>query len=172
MKNVLLVIDPQNDYFPGYKYPLWNTTEVLNKTIALIEKAKSKNVPVILIQHVADPALGFAPFFNENTEGVEIKKEIRACVPDAPIVKKTFADGFVGTTLEETLQSMGATNLYICGMMTQNCVTHTAISKHAEKYQVKIIPDCCTSVDQMIHLIGLAAASTRMTFINSEELTF
>lgn len=172
MKDVLLVIDPQNDYFPGYKFPLWNTEEVLNKTVALIKKAKAKNVPVILIQHVADPALGFAPFFNENTEGVQIKKEIMECAGDASIVKKTFADGFVGTTLEDTLQKLGATNLYVCGMMTQNCVTHTAISKHAEKYDVKIIPDCCTSVDQMIHLIGLAAVSTRASFINSEELTF
>ena len=36
--------------------------------------------------------------------------------------------------------------LLICGMMTQNGVTHTAISKAAEKYRVAILTDCCTTV--------------------------
>ncbi|MGL5318296.1 MAG: isochorismatase family protein, partial [Bacteroidales bacterium] len=148
------------------------TDEVLNNTVALIEKAKKNNVPVIIIQHVADPALGLSPFFNEGTEGVLIKKEISDAAPDAYIVKKTFADSFIQTDLEETLQKIGAENLYVCGMMTQNCVTHTAISKHAEKYNVKIVPDCCTTVSQMLHLIALAAVSTRMEFINSDQLEF
>jgi nicotinamidase-related amidase len=47
-------------------------------------------------------------------------------------------------------------------MMTQNCVTHTAISKLAEKYSVKILSDCCTTVSQMIHLIALNGVSTRI----------
>lgn len=172
MKSALLIIDPQNDYFPGYKFPLWNTTEVLNNTLALIEKAKSKNIPIILIQHIADESLGLAPFFNNGTEGVQIKQEILDAAPNAHIVKKTFADGFVKTNLEETLQKLEAENLFVCGMMTQNCVTHTSISKSAEKYNVKIVPDCCTTVDQMLHLIALAAVSTRIEFINFKAIEF
>lgn len=49
-------------------------------------------------------------------------------------------------------------------MMTQNCVTHMAISKAAEKYSVTILPDCCTTVDEMIHNIALHAVSTRVKF--------
>lgn len=52
-------------------------------------------------------------------------------------------------------------------MMTQNCVTHTAISKAAEKYSVKILSDCCTSVSQMIHLIALKGVSTRVDLVES-----
>lgn len=99
MKKALLVIDVQNDYFPGGKFPLWN------------------------------------------------------------------AD----TALEKTLSGLGATDLLVCGMMTQNCVTHTAISKSAEKYQVSILPDCCTTVDAMIHNIALHAVSTRLPLVNSDE---
>lgn len=172
MKSALLVIDPQNDYFPGYKFPLWNTTEVLNNTLKLIQKAENKNIPIILIQHVADESLGLAPFFNDGTEGVQIKQEILDAAPNAYIVKKTFADGFVKTNLEDTLQKIGADSLFVCGMMTQNCVTHTSISKSAEKYNIKIVPDCCTSIDQMIHLIALAAVSTRIEFISSTALEF
>jgi len=50
--------------------------------------------------------------------------------------------------------------------MTQNCVTHTAISKAAEKYSVKILSDCCTTVDQMIHLIALKGVSTRIPLVD------
>lgn len=75
---------------------------------------------------------------------------------------KHFADSFVDTTLEAVLVERAITALLVCGMMTQNCVTHTAISKSAEKYQVTILPDCCTTVSEMLHLIALHAVSTRV----------
>ena len=58
----------------------------------------------------------------------------------------------------------------VCGMMTQNCVTHTAISKAAEKYDVTILPDCCTTVDEMIHNIALHPVSTRVKLMPSNEV--
>jgi nicotinamidase-related amidase len=54
-------------------------------------------------------------------------------------------------------------------MMTQNCVTHTAISKAAEKYDVSILMDCCTTVDEMIHNIALHAVSTRVPLVTAEQ---
>jgi nicotinamidase-related amidase len=54
-------------------------------------------------------------------------------------------------------------------MMTHNCVTHTAISKSAEKYKVSILPDCCTTVDEIIHIIALHAVSTRVDLVPSTE---
>jgi glucan phosphorylase len=46
-------------------------------------------------------------------------------------------------------------------------VTHTAISKAADKYAVKILTDCCTTVSQMIHAIALNAVSTRVALVES-----
>jgi nicotinamidase-related amidase len=63
----------------------------------------------------------------------------------------------------------GVDELLVCGMMTQNCVTHTAISKAAEKYKVSILPDCCTTVSEPIHLIALHAVSTRVPLISSKD---
>ncbi len=166
-KQALIVIDLQNDYFPDGKFPLWNTDAVLANTEAAIAKARSRNIPVILVQHIADGAKGIAPFFNEGTAGVNIHSRILAAAPDAITVNKAFADSFHHTTLEETLSRLGAEELLICGMMTQNCVTHTAISKSAEKYSVKVLPDCCTSVSQMIHLIALNGMSTRVALAES-----
>lgn len=165
----LLVIDLQNDYFPNGKFPLWNTEATLNNIKSAIAKANEKNIPVIHIQHIADPAMGIAPFFNEGSEGADIHPEILALAPNADVVIKHFADGFEQTNLEEVLQKQGVTELLVTGMMTQNCVTHTAISKAAEKYDVSILMDCCTTVDEMIHNIALHAVSTRVPLVTAEQ---
>ena len=169
MTKALLVIDLQNDYFAGGQYPLWNTDVVLENIKGAIEKANAQGVPVVIIQHIANSEMGIAPFFNEGTEGADIHPRILAAAPNAPVVVKEFADSFEKTTLEETLAKLGATELLVCGMMTQNCVTHTAISKAAEKYSVCILTDCCTTVDEMIHNIALHAVSTRVKLVPSSE---
>ena len=142
MTKALLLIDLQNDYFPGGKFPLWNTEVVLENIERAIAKANTQGVPVIHIQHIAKG--GLSPFFNEGTPGADIHPSILAAAPKATVVVKEFADSFEKTNLEETLTKLGVTDLLVCGMMTQNCVTHTAISKAAEKYSVTILPDCCT----------------------------
>lgn len=44
------------------------------------------------------------------------------------------------------------------------------ISKAAEKYDVAILPDCCTTVSEILHLIALHAVSTRMKLVPSTEV--
>lgn len=166
----LLVIDLQNDYFPEGHYPLWNTENTLENVKEAIKKAQQQNIPVIHVQHIADPAMGISPFFNEGTKGAEIHTEVMALAPNSDVVKKAFADSFEQTDLEQVLSKHGVDELLICGMMTQNCVTHTAISKAAEKYDVSVIMDCCTTVDEMIHNIALHALSTRVSLVSTEQV--
>ena len=168
MKKALLIIDLQNDYFPGGKFPLWNTEATLSNIEKAIHEAGKKSIPIIHIQHVANPEMGISPFFNQGTEGVAIHPRILAAAPDGPVIVKEFADSFLHTNLEETLSELGITELLVCGMMTQNCVTHTAISKSAEKYKVSILADCCTTVDEMIHNIALHAVSPRVSVVESK----
>lgn len=169
MGKALVVIDVQNDYFPGGKFPLWNTEETLATTVKAVHRAREKGIPVILVQHIADSSRGIAPFFNGGTAGAELHQAVKEAAPDAPVVVKAFADSFHQTCLEEILARLGVTELLICGMMTQNCVTHTAISKSAEKFAVTVLTDCCTTVDQMIHLIALNALSTRVALATAIE---
>jgi nicotinamidase-related amidase len=170
MTKALLVIDLQNDYFPGGKFPLWNTEAVLQNIERAIEKANAQGLPVVIIQHIASSKQGIAPFFNEGTAGAEIHLRILGAASKAPIVVKEFADSFERTKLEETLTKLGVTELLVCGMMTQNCVTHTAISKAAEKYSVAILVDCCTTVSEILHVIALHAVSTRVKLVPSSEV--
>jgi nicotinamidase-related amidase len=167
MTQALLVIDLQNDYFPGGKFPLWHTDAVLVNIEQAVRAARAKGIPVILIQHIAKQ--GPAPFFNQGTTGARIHPRLLAAAPDAPIIVKEHADSFFGTRLEETLSGLGVDELLVCGMMTQNCVTHTAISKSAEKYKVSVLPDCCTTVDELLHQIALRALSIRVALVPAQE---
>jgi nicotinamidase-related amidase len=169
MKKALLLIDVQNDYFPEGAFPLWNTEKVLSNIESTVQNAIDQDIPIIVIQHVADSSQGLAPFFNENSPGVEVHPSIMSLIPNACIVVKKYADSFHETNLESALEEMSITELLICGMMTQNCVTHTAISKSAEKYSVSVIMDCCTTVSEMIHLIAIHALSTRVKLISSKD---
>jgi len=164
-KRALIVIDLQNDYFPDGKFPLWNTEATLSNIELAIAKARSLGWTTVLVQHIANSKMGISPFFNEGSSGAEIHPRILAAAPEAIVVTKEFADSFHHTNLEEVLSSHGVEEIFVCGMMTQNCVTHTAISKAAEKYKVSILVDCCTTVGEMIHNIALHAVSTRVPLI-------
>jgi nicotinamidase-related amidase len=160
----LILIDLQNDYFPGGAFPLANTDSTLETIERAIATARARGIPVVHVQHVADPAQGIAPFFNEGTTGAAIHSRILAAAPDAPVVVKHFADSFERTNLHETLQRLGVDELILCGMMTQNCVTHTALSRQADSYRtVTVLTDACTTVSDMLHAIALHALSTRVT---------
>jgi nicotinamidase-related amidase len=165
----LVVIDVQNDYFSGGAFPLWNAEETLAKVLAAMERAKAAGVPVVLVRHVVGPDKGPGPFFNAGTHGAKVHPAIRDAAGSAAIVIKTFADSFLQTDLEQILTGYGTTELLICGMMTQNCVTHTAISKTAEKYKVTVLADCCTTVSEMIHLIALNALAPRVGIATAAE---
>ncbi|GAM74372.1 isochorismatase [Vibrio ishigakensis] len=168
-KKALVIIDLQNDYFPQGKYPLWNTEQTLENIETAIDLAKTDDALIVHVQHIADPAMGIAPFFNEGSEGAEIHPRIMAAAPEGEVVVKTYADSFHQTNLEQVLLQNGVTHLVLCGMMTQNCVTHTALSKAAEKYEVSVLVDATTTVDEMLHNIALHALSSRVPLVTKEQ---
>ena len=163
----LIVIDLQNDYFPAGAYPLHDSEAVLARTVDAVHRAQAQGVPVVLVQHVAR---GPSPFFNADTDGVQIHPSLRAAAPDAPVVVKGHADSFLNTTLQDTLAARGADTLWLAGMMTQNCVTHTALSPQAQGYTVCVLDDLCTTIDPMIHAIAISALRYRVKVLPWSDL--
>lgn len=162
MTTALLVIDVQNDYFPGGAFPLWNQEATLEATVTAIGRARSRGEPVVLVRHEA-PA--DSPLFRPGTPGAEIHPRILAAAADAPVVAKRHADGFHRTELAQVLAELGVTHLRIAGMMTQNCVAFTAVSRDAEPYEVSVLSNCVTTVDGNIQQFALQALSTRVAVV-------
>src|SRR5690606_1581942 len=136
MNKALIVIDIQNDYFPGGAFTLENADEACQGAVEAIEQAKRDGWLVVGVQHVNSAD---APAFKPDTEGVKIHSAIAAALGDASIVVKSEADSFFNTTLKRIVQDAGITDLYLTGMMTQHCVTHTALSPQARDMKVHII---------------------------------
>ena len=53
MKTALLIVDVQNDYFPGGKNELVGSIEASLRIKVIIEKFRRKNLEIIYIQHIS-----------------------------------------------------------------------------------------------------------------------
>lgn len=156
MVRTLLVIDVQNEYFVGGSLPLWQPEDTETRIVAAIGKARAAGDRVVLVQHVST---GSAGLFVDHTPGVAIRPNILAAAAGAPIVMKHHADAFQETDLADRLSGSG--RLLVCGMMTQNCVVFTALSRAAEDYDVQVIGDLCTAPSEAVHRIALNALRSK-----------
>jgi nicotinamidase-related amidase len=156
-----LVIDIQNDYFPGGVLPLWEPEAVEARIVAAIGRARAQGDRVILVRHESLAAVG--PFV-QGSAGAEIRPAILAAAGDAPVVVKQHADAFQDTDLAQHLT--GIEELIVAGMMTQNCVVFTALSRAAEGLRVQVVGDLCTAPIEVVHRIALRALESKTT-VNS-----
>lgn len=163
----LIVIDLQNDYFPAGAYPQYQAEQVLAHTLSAIDIAQQRGWPVVLMQHVGGAE---APFFKAGSDGVKLHSTLFAQAPASVVVEKQHADSFLNTTLSDVLRAQNIRELVVCGMMTQNCVTHTALSPAASDYSVRVLSDACSAPDAMVHGIALRALSDRVPLITLDEL--
>ncbi|MBP1164154.1 nicotinamidase-related amidase [Chryseobacterium sp. PvR013] len=118
----LLIIDVQNDYFPGGKMMLENAEQAGENTRKVLEYFRKNNLPVIHIQHISTN--DGATFFLPDTEGAKINPRV---LPreDEKIIIKHFPNSFRETDLMDYLRSKEIKNLVITGMMTDVCVEAT-----------------------------------------------
>ena len=119
----LLIIDIQNDYFPGGKMELENATDAAKKAAEILNYFRKKNLPVFHIQH--ESIREGASFFLPGTEGQKINDHVKP-LENETILKKNFPNSFIQTGLDEKLQEQKIKNLVITGMMTFMCVDASA----------------------------------------------
>ncbi|TNE34901.1 MAG: isochorismatase family protein [Alphaproteobacteria bacterium] len=165
MSRAFLVIDIQNDYFPGGVLPLHQPEETEARLVAAIRQAKEAGDKIILVRHVSKAAQGL---FAAGGTGSEIRPAILAAAGDAPVVTKAVADAFQDTDLGSHLAGIG--ELIVTGMMTQNCVVFTAMSKAAERFKVTVAGDLCTAPSEIVHRIALNALGSKLMVSNASEL--
>ncbi|WP_029591594.1 isochorismatase family protein [Franconibacter pulveris] len=158
MKNALVVIDIQNDYFPGGAFPLEGAEQACQEAVLAIRRAQADGWLVIGIQHVATPD---APFFRPDSHGAELHAPVAAALGHATVLRKNEADSFYGTGLEEILHSAGITDLWLTGMMTQHCVTHTALSPQVRGMTVHVLSRGCAAPSRALSELALSGLKVR-----------
>jgi nicotinamidase-related amidase len=142
MKPALIIIDIQNDYFPGGKMELEGSPEASVQAARLLGGFRSKGLPLVHIQHVSNrPG---ASFFLPDTEGVNIHPNV---IPHAgeTVVQKNFPNSFRGTRLLEHLRGLNVDHLVIAGMMTHMCVDATTRAAFDLGFSCSLAHDACAT---------------------------
>jgi len=138
----LLVIDIQNDYFPGGAMELEGADAAGAKARAALEKFRKNGNPVIHVRHLS--VRPGSTFFLPGTRGAEIHPLV-APQGNETVVEKNFPNSFRGTRLEQTLKESGVKTLVVAGMMTHMCVDATV--RHAADlgYKITLLGDACAT---------------------------
>lgn len=168
MKEALIIIDVQNDYFPGGSYELHNSYEAEKVIMKLIEESHSNNRPIIYIKHINSPN---DSFFIEGTWGCEISERIKPA-PCDKIITKYYPNAFFETELHEYLNALKVEKLIICGMMTHMCVDTTVRAAMDFGYAVDVVEKACTTKDLTFQGKVIPAETVQRTYMASLEGVF
>lgn len=160
MTRTLLIIDIQNDYFPGGAHPLVGATAAGDAAASVLAAARRAGDPVVHVQHVWDAP--DAPFMRPGTPGIEINPAV-APLPGEPVVTKSAPNAFVGTELA-TLLDRDST-LVVVGMMTSMCVDSTVRAAADAGYTVELVHDACAAPDLEFGGISVPGAAVHAAFI-------
>jgi nicotinamidase-related amidase len=102
----LIIIDIQNDYFPGGTMELVGSEAAGQVAGRLLDFFRERQWPVVHIQHIATrPG---ATFFLPGTPGAEIHASVTP-LADEPVVEKHFPNSFRDTDLLARLQAANIT---------------------------------------------------------------
>jgi nicotinamidase-related amidase len=171
---VLIVIDAQNEYLDG-KLPLPGVKPALANIARLLGKARADGGRIVHVQHRGRAGGAFDP----ATRAFAIADEA-APGPGETVVEKPLPNSFAGTTLNETLASMGVKRLVLAGFMTHMCVSSTARAALDLGYQTTVVADACATRDLPaaggdiaaadLHRAELAALADRFSIVCDADI--
>lgn len=162
MKQALLIIDVQNDYFPGGKMELNGSAGAAAQAAKLLQAFREKALPVIHIQHIA--ARPDATFFLPDTTGVQIHKSVE---PDSGerVFQKHYPNSFRETRLLEYLHENQISQLVIAGMMTQMCVDTTTRAASDYGFRCVLAHDACAAKALSFNGAHVSAENVQTAFL-------
>ena len=142
MKTALLLIDIQNDYFPGGKMVLEGSPEASEKAKQVLALFRGEGLPLVHIQHLA--ARPEATFFIAGTDGAEIHANVQP-VPGERVIRKHYPSSFRDTDLLDHLRTNDINHLVIAGMMTHMCIDATTRAAFDLGFQCTVLHDACAT---------------------------
>jgi nicotinamidase-related amidase len=142
----LILIDIQNDYFPGGSWEVHEMPKVANNAAKLLAEARKLNQLIIHVRH--EIPSDQAPFFRPGSEGAQIHKSVLPANAE-PVILKHKANSFADTNLQQLLQAAEISEMTICGAMTQMCIDATTRAASDLRYNVTVVEDACGAKEQV-----------------------
>ena len=158
--DALLIIDPQNDFFPGGALPVSEGFAILEPLQSWIDVFDQMGLSIFMTRdchpedHCSFVAQGgiWPPHCVKGTVGFELTAALRfpatAFISDKPYFRdlETY-DGFSGTDLEAMIRERGVSRLWIGGLATDYCVLHTALEALRLGFEVFLMVEAVRAVN-------------------------
>ena len=155
MNKALLLIDIQNDYFPGGAWELSHVDEAAAQARLALERFREQHRPVFHVRHInTRPG---AAFFLPDTPGSEIHGAVKP-LDGEPVIIKHAPDAFFQTDLHDALSRAGMRKLVVCDIT----LLHDACATRDLSWNGKTIPAATVHEAFMAALHG-AFADVRTT---------
>lgn len=161
-KRALVLIDIQNDYFPGGKWALRGMELAADNASKLLAAARAAGDLVIHVRHEFQSA--DAPFFAPGSEGAKIHPKVRNVAGEA-VVLKHHVNSFRETDLKEILDGHGVEEVVICGAMSHMCVDAGTRAASDLGYRCVVVHDACATRDQEFQGAVVPAVQVHAAFM-------
>jgi nicotinamidase-related amidase len=162
MNSCLMVVDLQNDYFPGGRMPLVGIEDAAANARLLLDAFRKRHLPVIHIRHLSTRP--DATFFLPGTDGAEINTVASPWEAETVVVKN-FPNSFRATPLLDLLQAQNIDRLIICGAMSHMCIDATTRAAFDLGFPCVVAADACATKDLTFGEMTIEAAEVHASFM-------
>lgn len=139
MKNALLVIDMQEDFFAYSDEPIYNEKPLIAHINLLIKHFRMQNLPIIFIRHEDED-------LTKGSTGWEIYDKVDAR-PEDLYINKTTPDSFYHTDLLDLMNQNGVEAITVAGLQTDYCIDTTCRSAFGKDITTTLVADGHSTYD-------------------------
>lgn len=165
----LVLIDIQNDYFPGGKMKLVGSEAAAEAAARLLRTFREAKLPVVHIRHVSTrPG---STFFLPGTAGADIHASVIP-LDSEPVFTKHVPNSFRETPLKRHLDGLGALRLVIAGMMTHMCVDTTVRAAFDMGFPCLLAHDACATRALSFGDKTVEAEQVQLAYLAALDKTF
>lgn len=164
MSEAILLVDIQNDYFPGGKFEVPGAKASAEKTAQLLKYGRENRMLIAHIRHFSTKPR--ASYLIPESEGSFINDTVKPANGEKVFIKN-YPNSFRLTGLDEYLKGKGIKKLIICGMMTQMCVDTTARAAFDLGYELRVAADACAARPMTFNGVTVTAEMVNAAFMGA-----
>lgn len=169
MKQALIIVDIQNDYFQGGKMELVGMEAAAKNAQRVLALFREKNLPIFHIQHISDrPG---ATFFLPETSGVEIHESVTPKTGES-VIQKHFPNSFRNTSLLDQLHDLRVKKIIVCGAMSHMCIDTTVRAAFDLGFRIVVVSDACATRDMEFKGVTIQASQVHAAFMAALSVPF
>ncbi len=170
MKNTaLIIVDIQNDYFPGGSFELEGADAAAEKASRILAFFRKHKLPVIHICHENIKEGAF--FFRPGTSGAKIHDSVMP-INEEKVLVKHYPNSFRETGLERELHALKIERVVIVGMMTLMCIDATVRAASDLGFEVIVPGDACAARSLEFNGTIVAAADVHAAYLAALNMSY